>query len=172
MAASGLDEASVKPALLAGGLSPREVADALAELKATKLSRTTPGLVIGADQTVDLDGKLIDKAKDLEDLRQTLLAMRGRDHKLHSAVVICENGQSVWRILKSARLTVRPFTDAWLDEYIGTCGEAVLSAAGGYHLEGPGVQLFSAIDGDYFTILGLPLIEVLDYLRVRGAIAS
>ena len=172
MVASGIDEASVKPALLAGGLSPREVADALAELKASKLSGARPGLVIGADQTLDLDGKLVDKADDLKVLRETLRQMRGRTHELHSALVISEKGQPVWRVLKTARLTVRPFSDDWLDDYIASCGETVLCAVGGYHLEGLGVQLFSAIDGDYFTILGLPLVELLDYLRIRGAVAS
>jgi len=168
----GVDEAAVKPSLLADNMRPRDIADALAELKAVKLSRRTAGLVIGADQTVDLGGELIDKAPDLATLRSTLTAMRGRDHKLHSAVVVAENGQPVWRLVKTARLTVRSFSDEWLDAYMAACGEQVLSAAGGYHLEGLGVQLFSTIDGDYFTILGLPLVELLDYLRLRGEIAS
>lgn len=168
----GIDESMVKPSLLADGLSPRDVADALAELKARKASSRVSGLVVGADQTLDLDGQLIDKADSLEELHSILLRLRGRSHCLHSAVVVAEDGVAVWRTLKTARLVVRPFSDIWLDRYIEQCGEKVLSSAGGYHLESEGAQLFSQIEGDYFTVLGLPLIELLDYLRVRGELLS
>ena len=172
LANPGLDEALVKPALIADGLSPRDIADALAELKAVKVSKSRDGLVLGADQTLDLAGVLVDKAPDLESLRAQLLALRGRRHKLHSALVAAQNGIAVWRVVKTASLEVRDFSDAWLDAYLERNGANVLGAVGGYHLEGEGVQLFSALEGDYFTVLGLPLIELLDFLRLRGEIAS
>jgi septum formation protein len=170
--APGIDEAAAKPALLAQGLSPREMADALAELKAVRVSQKRPGLVIGADQTLELDGALLDKADNLADLEAKLRALRGKVHRLHSAVVVAEDGAAVWRTVKSAELQVRPFSDVFLADYIKRNGQKVLSAVGGYHLEGEGVQLFSAVCGDYFTILGLPLVELLDFLRIRGEVAN
>ncbi len=169
--ASGLDEAGVKQALLAEGVGPRDIADALAEGKALKISRRTPGLVIGADQTLDLDGALYDKAESLEQARERLTLLRGKTHKLHSAVVIARDGVAVWRALNSPQLTMRPFTDAYLDAYLERNADAALSSVGAYQLEGEGIQLFSRIQGDYFSILGLPLIEVLDYLRLQGVVA-
>lgn len=170
--APGVDEAGAKASLLADGCGPREVADALAELKALRVSSRTPGLVLGADQTLDLDGRLVDKAPDMDALRQTLLDLRGRRHVLHSAAVIAETGRVVWRALRSVRLTVRAFSDEWLDGYIARNGSDVLSSVGGYHLEAEGAQLFEAVEGDYFTVLGLPLLDVLEYLRVRGVMPS
>jgi septum formation protein len=164
----GVDEALVKPSLIADGLNPRDIADALAEMKAIRASNKTSGLVLGADQTLDLDGQLIDKAESLEELRETLLRLRGRDHQLHCALVIAQAGRPIWRALRSARLRVRSFSEDWLDHYIERCGVEVMSSVGGYHLEGLGVQLFERVDGDYFTILGLPLVELLDYLRIQG----
>ncbi len=164
----GVDEALVKPSLIAEGLTPRDIADALAEMKAVKASTKTTGLVLGADQTLDLAGALIDKAESLDDLRNILRRLRGQEHQLHCAVVIAQDGTAVWRTLRSARLRVRAFSEAWLDHYIAQCGSEVMSSVGGYHLEGLGVQLFDKIDGDYFTILGLPIVELLDYLRLRG----
>jgi septum formation protein len=168
----GVDEASAKASLLADGCGPREVADALAELKALRVSGRTPGLVLGADQTLDLDGRLVDKAPDLHALRQILLEMRGRRHVLHSAAVFAEDSRVVWRALRSVRLTVRAFSTDWLDHYIAQHGGTVLSSVGGYHLEAEGAQLFEAVEGDYFTVLGLPLLDVLQYLRVRGVMPS
>lgn len=168
----GVDEDAAKAGLLAEAVSPRDIADALAEMKAVKISTKRPGLVIGADQTLDLDGQLIDKAVSLEDARTRLLELRGTSHKLHSAVVIARDGQPIWRVVESAKLSVRSFSDAWLDQYIERRGEALLWSVGCYELEGEGVQLFDRIEGDYFTILGLPLIGLLDFLRLHGALVT
>jgi septum formation protein len=167
----GVDEEAAKAALAAEGLTPRDMADALAELKALKVSSRRPGLVIGADQTLDLDGETIDKAATLEAARARLLSLRGRRHKLHSAVVAAIDGRPIWREVSSATLTMRPFSDAFLEDYLAAEGEALLGAVGCYRLEGLGAQLFERIDGDYFTVLGLPLLGLLDLLRRYGVLA-
>jgi septum formation protein len=168
----GVDEDAAKAALLAEKAVPRDIADALAEMKAVKVSTKRSGLVIGADQTLDLKGKLFDKAETLAQAREHLLQLRGQTHKLHSAVVVASDGQPIWRIVETAKLSVRPFSEAWLDAYIERRGEALLWSVGCYELESEGVQLFDAVDGDYFTILGLPLIGLLDFLRLHGALAA
>jgi septum formation protein len=164
-AAPGVDEEAAKAAMLADGTGPREIADALAELKAIRVSRRREGLVIGADQTLDLEGTLVDKAATLNEARARLVSLRGRPHVLHSAVVVARDGQPIWREVKSARLTMRAFSDAFLDGYLAREGEHLLGSVGCYRLEGEGVQLFERIDGDYFTILGLPMLGLLDLLR-------
>jgi septum formation protein len=169
-AGSGVDEDAVKQGLLAERASPREIADALAELKAVRVSGRRSGLVIGADQTLELEGALVDKADTLEEARGRLLSLRGRTHILHSAVVVAQDGAPIWREVKSARMSVRPFTTSWLDGYLAREGEVLLGSVGCYRLEGEGVQLFDRIDGDYFTILGLPLVGLLDILRKHGAL--
>lgn len=171
-AAPRVDEEAAKAAMLADGTGPREIADALAELKALRVSRRREGLVIGADQTLDLDGALIDKAASLEEARARLETLRGRRHVLHSAVVVARDGQPIWRELKSARLTMRDFSDAFLDGYMAREGEHLLGSVGCYRLEGEGVQLFEQIDGDYFTILGLPMLGLLDLLRRHQVLPS
>lgn len=168
----GVDEDAAKAGLLAEAVSPRDIADALAEMKAVKVSTKRSGLVIGADQTLDLNGRLIDKAVSLDEARARLLELRGTSHKLHSAVVVARDGQPTWRVVESAKLSVRPFSEAWLDRYIERRGEALLWSVGCYELEGEGVQLFDRIEGDYFTILGLPLIGLLDFLRLHGALVT
>jgi len=171
--AAGVDETAVKAGLLEDGARPREVADALAELKALKVSRGRPGaLVIGADQTLDLAGQLFDKAETVDEARDRLRMLRGKTHKLHSAVVIARDGEAIWRDVPAARLTMRRFSDAFLDDYLARKGEAILSSVGCYQLEDEGVQLFSRIDGDYFTILGLPLMGLLDFLRLHGVLRT
>ncbi|MFY8143346.1 MAG: Maf family protein [Caulobacter sp.] len=166
----GVDEDAAKAGLLAEDVTPRDIADALAEMKAVKVSTKRQGLVIGADQTLDLKGRLIDKAGSLDEARARLLELRGTTHKLHSAVVVARDGRPIWRIVESAKLSVRPFSDAWLDRYIERRGEALLWSVGCYELESEGVQLFDKIEGDYFTILGLPLVGLLDFLRLHGAL--
>jgi septum formation protein len=170
---AGVDEGAVKAGLLAEGQGPREVADALAELKAVKVSRARPGaLVIGADQTLDLEGALYDKVETLSEARERLQMLRGRTHKLHSAVVVARDGAAIWREVPPARLTMRDFSDAFIDGYLAARGEDILSSVGCYQLENEGVQLFSRIEGDYFTILGLPLMGLFDFLRLHGALES
>jgi septum formation protein len=168
--APGVDEDAAKAALLGEGATPREVADALAELKAVRVSARTEGLVIGADQTLDLDGALVDKAARLEQARERLKALRGKTHKLHAGVVVAQDGQPIWREVQTSTLWMRPFTDAFLEDYLAREGEALLGSVGCYRLEGLGAQLFSRIEGDYFAILGMPLIGLLDLLRRHGAL--
>lgn len=169
---AGVDEDAVKAAMLAEGHGPREVADALAELKAIRVSRSRPGLVIGSDQTLDLDGQLYDKAPDLAAARARLQLLRGKTHRLHSAVVVAKDGAPIWREIVTASLTMRDFSDAFLDDYLETEGPHALGSVGCYRLEGPGAQLFSAIEGDYFAILGLPLMGLMDLLRRHGELKA
>lgn len=169
---AGVDEDAVKVEMLANGAGPRAVAEALAERKALVVSATRSGLVIGADQTLDLDGTLYDKAPDLHSARTRLKLLRGRTHKLHSAVVVARDGAPIWREVVTAALTMRDFSDAFLEHYLSTEGDAALGSVGCYRLEGPGAQLFSRIEGDYFAILGLPLMGLLDLLRQHGEIPA
>jgi septum formation protein len=170
---SGVDEDAAKAHLLAEGQGPREIADHLAEAKAVAVSRALPGaIVIGADQTLDLDGELIDKAETLGEGRNRLRRLRGRSHLLHSAVVVAQHGASVWNYMESPRLTMRAASDAFVDGYLTRHGEALLGSVGVYQLENDGAQLFDEIDGDYFAILGLPLLPLLRLLREKGALAE
>lgn len=169
---SGVDETAVKDLMLAEGASPLQIAVALGEAKALAVSAQTPGLVIGADQTLELDNKLYDKADSLEEARERLALFRGRTHQLHGGVTLAEDGLVVWRYSESSSLTARDFSDAFLDDYLERFGQAVLSSVGCYHLEGAGAQLFERIEGDYFAILGLPLLPLLAQLRQRGAIPA
>ena len=165
-----VDEAELKRALVGEGADARRVADALAEAKAVKISRKIPGaLVLGSDSVVALDdGTMIDKAPNRETLAAQLRALRGRMHRLVSAAVVAENGTPVWRFVGVAKLTMRDFSDAFLDAYLDACGDALFGSVGGYHIEGRGAQLFARVDGEQFTIRGLPLLAVLDYLRTRN----
>jgi len=169
---AGVDEEAVKASLLAEGASPRDVADALAELKAIRVSRAKDGFVVGSDQTLEFEGRLYDKAADIGAARERLKALRGKPHKLHSAVVVAKDGAPIWRDLVTATLTMRDFSDDFLEAYLATEGEEALGSVGCYRLEGPGAQLFSRIEGDYFAILGLPLMGLLDFLRQHGALAT
>ena len=170
IASSGVDEDAAKVDLLAKGANPRQVATALAEQKALTTSAGRPEWVVGADQTLEFEGRLYDKAETVEDARDRLKALRGKPHQLHSAVVVARNGETVWRELESATLTMRDFSDGFLEDYLAAEGQAALGSVGCYRLEGPGVQLFSKIEGDYFTILGLPLMGLLDLLRKEGVL--
>jgi len=169
---SGLDEEAAKTRLKAQGASPRDIADALADTKAAKASSGRDGLVIGADQTLELEGALFDKTGSLDEARARLHLRRGKPHKLHSAVVVAKDGAPIWREVVTATLTMRDFSDDFLEAYLASEGEAALGSVGCYRLEGPGAQLFSAIEGDYFAILGLPLLGLLEFLREQGALAA
>jgi septum formation protein len=170
VAVAGVDEEAVKQSLLAEGSGPRDIADALAELKALRISRGRAGFVIGSDQTLELDGQLYDKAETVDAARERLSLLRGKTHRLHSAVVVAKEGAPIWREVVTASLTMRDFSDAFLENYLAQEGEAALGSVGCYRLEGPGAQLFSRIEGDYFAILGLPLLGLLDLLRRHGAL--
>jgi septum formation protein len=170
--ASGVDEAEAKTRLLASGASPSEIAAALADLKALSVSRRVAGLVIGADQTLNLNGRLYDKTQGLEETRQRLLQLRGRTHRLHAAVSLAQDGQMLWRDLTTVTLTVRAFSNTFLEHYLAKHGEEVASSVGAYHFEAEGVQLFEKIEGDYFAILGLPMIPLLAALRAHDAMPS
>lgn len=167
---AGVDEESMKTALRAEGTGARDLADALAELKAVKLSRRHPtDLVLGCDSTVVFDdGTMLDKAESRAEQRALLQRMSAKRHSLYSAAVICEGGTPVWRHIDVARLHVRPLSDAFIDAYLDLEWPAIGGCVGGYRIEGPGAQLFSRIEGSQFTILGLPLLALLDYLRIRG----
>ncbi len=167
---AGVDEEAAKAAL--SHLDGRGLADALAELKAIKVSSRRSGdLVLGCDQTLELeDGTLLDKPG--ENLADQLRLLSGKTHQLHSAVVAAENGQPIWRHVERAELTMRVLSDAFIADYVAHEAAAVAGCVGGYRIEGRGVQLFSRIEGSHFTILGLPLLPLIDWLRVRGDLAS
>ena len=163
---AGVDEADLKAALAADGAAPAQVAETLAEAKASQVTRRHPGaLVIGADQVLDLDGHVLDKPDDQAAARDQLRAISGRDHHLHSAVCLVRDNQVIWHVTDTATLHVRSLSDAFLDQYLAAVGDAVCTTVGGYQLEGLGAQLFTRVDGDYFTILGMPLLPLLDMLR-------
>ena len=170
---SEVDEGALKARLLAEGAGPRAVAEQLGEAKALAVSARRPDdVVIGADQTLDLGGVLYDKPADLAEARSHLTAMRGRGHALHGGIVAAERGEVVWRTTETSRLWMRDFSDAFLDGYLARGGAALLASVGAYQLEGEGAQLFERIEGDYFAILGLPLLPLLGFLRERGAVPS
>ena len=167
-----VDEDAAKASFRASDMKVRDQAMQLAELKSVKISMREPGLVIGCDQMLSLDGEAFDKPVDLADARNHLVKLSGKTHTLETAIVISEEGKPVWRHLARPKLTVRPLSGAFIDTYVETVGEPLLSTVGAYQLEGLGAQLFTRIDGDYFSILGLPLLPLLDYLRTRGVLLS
>ena len=167
-----VDEDAAKASFRASDMKVRDQAMQLAELKSVKISMREPGLVIGCDQMLSLDGEAFDKPVDLADARNHLVKLSGKAHTLETAIVISEEGKPVWRHLARPKLTVRPLSDAFIDTYVEAVGEPLLSTVGAYQLEGLGAQLFTRIDGDYFSILGLPLLPLLDYLRTRGVLLS
>lgn len=168
-----LDEAAFTGRLLSEGGDARSVAQALAGQKAMAVSSQRPGrLVIGADQTLELDGTLYGKAASLDEARARLKLFSGRTHRLHSGVALAQDGQLVWSQVQSADMTVRALSDAFIEAYLAANRDAALSAVGGYWLESQGAQLFEAVDGDYFTVLGLPLLPLLAELRRRGVLAA
>jgi septum formation protein len=172
--AADVDESSIRAELRGKGarVPPRRVAEVLAAAKAKDVGSKRPGsLVIGADQVLALGEDLLSKAPTLEAARTTLRKLRGRTHELHSAVAFAEKGKVTWAHVATARLTMRDFSDAFLDDYLLRAGDRVGQSVGAYELEGLGMQLFERIEGDYFTILGLPLLPVLGELRVRGILA-
>jgi len=169
----GVDEDAFKDEFRAQGMEARSLADALAELKALRLSARIPGaLVLGADQTLELeDGTMIDKAVDRDDATDILRRLSGSTHFLHSAAVVCEGGAPVWRQIETARMTVRELSGSFIADYLEREWDECRWCVGCYRIEGPGAQLFSAIRATHFAIQGLPLLGLLDFLRVRGVLA-
>jgi septum formation protein len=168
-----VDEASVKEKLHHTGVAPGDFADALAEAKALNVSAASPqALVLGCDQVLISEGRLFDKARDSAEARETLAFLRGRDHQLVTACVLAEGGKAVWRYTERATLRMRMFSDEFLDAYLKNEGKLVLGSVGCYQLEGRGAQLFESITGDFFCILGLPLLPLLAALRGRGLVES
>lgn len=168
-----VDEAALKEALLAEKRTPRDIADALAEMKAARVSGRRPGaLVLGADQTLSCEGRLFSKPASPEEALAQLRDLAGRTHRLHSAAVIYQGGEPVWRQVSEARLTMGRLSDAWLEGYVARNWESLRHSVGGYRIEEEGVRLFTRIEGDHFTILGLPLLPLLGFLSLRGTIPS
>lgn len=168
-----VDEEMIRRGLEAEGATPRDIADALAEGKARKISAKRPGaLVLGCDQVLDFKGEIFSKPVDVEQARAQLMRLRGERHMLLSAAVIYQDGAPLWRSVGVVRLYMRAFSDDFLDAYLARNWESIRHSVGGYKLEEEGVRLFEKIDGDYFTVLGMPLVEILSYLTLRGDLAT
>jgi len=167
-----VDEAAVHNALHSEGASPRDIADTLAEMKARKLAERHPDdLVVGCDQVLALGNDIFTKPQSPAEARAQLLRLRGKTHRLLSAIVVYQAAKPVWRHIGEADLTMHPISDAYLEDYLARNWESIRHSVGCYKLEEEGVRLFSAINGDYFTILGLPLLPLLAWLGTRGMIA-
>lgn len=165
-----VDERSIKDALLLTGAEPRDIADALAEAKAIKVSRKMRDrLVLGCDQLlVSAEGHVFDKPETPDDARAHLATLSGKAHRLMSAAVICEGGKPVWRVVDTATLTMRPLSSDFIDQYVAHHWEQIRHCVGCYRIEAEGAQLFTRVSGSQFTVIGLPLLQVLDYLRLRS----
>ena len=168
---AGIDERAAERPLIEAGAPPDDIALALAMAKAMAVSECRPtDLVIGADQVAALDGARLIKPQSMEEARRQLLKLSGRTHTLHSAVTVARAGAIAWHSVESAHLTMRALTPAFVGRYLAEVGAAALESVGAYQLEGRGIQLFERIDGDFFAILGLPLLPLLAFLRAEGVI--
>ncbi len=168
-----VDEESLKTWFMEKSATPLEdLALTLARAKAEEVSRNVELPVLGADQILICDGRVFSKPADMEEARRNLRYLRGRTHRLISALAVAEDGNTTWTCVDEAHMTMRGFSDAFLERYLDMAGENVLKSVGCYQIEGPGIQLFEKIDGDWFTIVGLPILPFLDWLRLRGLLAE
>jgi septum formation protein len=175
VAPADVDERAIRETLQTGGneIDPEDVAEVLARAKAEHISRQHPeAMVIGSDQILALDDEIFEKPADMAGARNHLIKLRGRTHQLHCGVVLAQGGDAVWSHVDTASLTMRDFTPGFLDLYLERAGKIVCESVGAYQLEGLGIQLFERIEGDYFTILGLPLLPLLGALRERKVIPA
>ena len=172
--APALDEADLKQRLVTGGMGARDLAEALAEAKALAISATQPtALVIGADQTLAVeDGLLLDKPETPDDAKAQLRQLSGKGHRLFSAAVVAAAGVAVWNHVGIVRLSMRPLSDAFIDDYVAAHWQDIRHSVGCYQIEGAGAQLFTKVEGDYFDVMGLPLLPLLAFLRERKLMAS
>ncbi len=169
--AANIDERAIEAPLEREGAAPDTVAIVLAVAKAREVSERYPhALVIGSDQTMSLGSRVYHKPKDMTEARSHLLSLAGRTHRLNSAIALVRGGEVLWEHVSHAELTMREFSPGFVDRHLSRVGEKALKSVGAYQLEGEGIQLFSAIDGDYFTILGLPMLPLLNKLRDLGVI--
>ena len=166
-----IDERAAEEPLLQAGAPPEDLALALAMAKAVTVAERRPGdMVIGADQVLDLEGERLTKPEDMDAARRQLLKLSGRTHQLHAAVACTRGGEIIWQHVETASLSMRKLEPAFVGRHLARTGAAVLGSVGAYQLEGPGIQLFETIEGDYFTILGLPLLPLLAFLRSEGMV--
>lgn len=170
---ASIDETSLIEGLLAEGQGGRNIADCLAEMKARRVSAGLPtAWVVGSDQVLSLGSEIFEKPGSVEMARAHLMRLRGKTHVLHSAASIARGGSVVWRHVAEARMTMRAFSEEFLDDYLAQAGPDIVHSVGAYHVEGRGIQLFSRIEGDLFTVQGFPLLPFLDFLRVQGVVRS
>lgn len=171
--ASMIDEDGYKQSMKAEGANAAEAAETLAEMKALRMYRQQPdGIIIAADQMLECNGIWFDKPRDRDNTRAQLLALRGKTHQLVSAAVIYKEGSRIWGTIDTAHLTMRNFSDEWLEDYLDATGNEIYDCVGGYQLEGIGAQLFTEVRGDYFTVLGLPLLPLIGFLRDHGILKA
>lgn len=165
---ASIDEGMLISSLVADQVPPRDIADTLSEYKARQVSGMLGGLILGCDQVLEFNNTVITKAPDLVSARSQLLELSGKIHYLHSGAVFYEDHKPVWRVVRTAKLSMRPLSEHQIEVYLKEVGEKILSSVGCYQLESIGSQLFTRVEGDYFTILGLPLLDILGFLRTRG----
>lgn len=168
-----VDEESIKVAMQAEGAQPVDAAQALADLKAERVSSGAPGaFVIGADQILECDGVWYDKPNSPAAAHEHLAALAGKTHRLHTAAAVAKDGTVIWREATRVSLTMRSLDDAAIAAYLDAAGETVMHSVGAYQIEGRGIQLFASVQGDYFSILGLPLLALLNFLRGHGVVPA